>query len=521
MHDLLIRGALVHDGLGNPARTADVAIAGDRIAAVGASLGDARRVIDADGLAVAPGFIDPHAHSDFVPLMDEPQPFKLLQGVTTEVVGNCGFSFAPLTEESAAEARLSFGDLAAGAAIEASTFAEYLARVEAAGPTNHISALVGHNTLRLTANGNAAKLADGALDEMRRLAAEAFEAGAAGLSTGLIYIPGTYSDRDEVVALAEVAHGFDRLYTSHMRDEGPALEEALDEAIEIGRRARVRVQISHCKAAGTASHGKGHVLLDKVHAARLDGVDIRGDQYPYLAGGTFLNALLPADVRDGGIEVFRARLRDPDEVERLRAVATRATDETAGLWGQTTPEGVLVNRHADPSAVGRTLAQIAGDRDPWLVVCDLIERDPTAMMVVTIMDEEDVRTIMRDPLIGVGSDNGIPEGLDHPRTWGCFPRFLGRYVRELGVVDWPEAIRKMTSGTADQFRLTGRGWLGPGAIADVCVFDPETIGHDGTYEKPDVKPTGIEYVFLAGAVVVDDGAFSGERRGRVIRAGSV
>ena len=521
MHDVLIRGGTFHDGLGNPERTADDAIDGDRVVAVGAGLGEARRVIDADGLAVAPGFIDPHAHSDFVPLMDEPQPFKLLQGVTTEIVGNCGFSFAPLTEESAAEARLSFGDLAAGAAISPGTFADYLARVEAAGPTNHITALVGHNTLRLTANGSAAKLAEGALEQMRRLAAEAFEAGAAGLSTGLIYIPGTFSDRDEIVALAEVAHAFDRPYTSHMRDEGPALEEALDEAIDIGRRARVRVQISHCKAAGSASHGKGRVLLDKLHAARLQGVDIRGDQYPYLAGGTFLNALLPADARDGGIEAFQKRLRDPDEVERLRRVALEATDETAGLWGQTTPDGVLVNRHADPGVVGRNLAQIAGDRDPWLVVCELIERDPNAMMVVTIMSEDDVRTIMRDPLIGVGSDNGIPDGLDHPRTWGCFPRFLGRYVRELGVVDWPEAIRKMTSATADQFRLTGRGWLGPGAIADICVFDPATIGHDGTYEKPDVKPTGVAYVLLAGDVVVDEGSFTGERRGRVIRAGSV
>jgi len=521
MHDLLIRGGLVHDGLGNPPRTADVAIDGDRISAVGQDLGEARRIVDAYGLMVAPGFIDPHAHSDCVPLMDEPQPFKLLQGVTTEIVGNCGFSFAPLSEESAAEARVSFGDLAAGATIEPATFAQYLARVEAAGPTNHITALVGHNTLRLTANGTEVKLADGALDEMRRLTAEAFEAGAAGLSTGLIYIPGTFSDREEIVALAEVAHRFDRPYTSHMRDEGPALEEALDEAIDIGRRARVRVQISHCKAAGSASHGKGRVLLEKLHGARLEGVDIRGDQYPYLAGGTFLNALFPAEAREGGIAAFQDRLRDPAEVERLRTRALEAADETSGLWGQTTPEGVLVTRHHDAAVIGRTVAQIAGDRDPWLVACELVERDPNAMMVVTIMSEDDVRTIMADPLIGVGSDNGIPRGLDHPRTWGCFPRFLGRYVRELGVIDWPEAIRKMTSATADQFRLTGRGWIGPGAIADVTLFDPAAVGHDGTYEIPDVKPTGVPYVLLAGALVVDEGVFTGERLGRVIRAGSV
>jgi N-acyl-D-aspartate/D-glutamate deacylase len=518
MSDLLIRGGLVHDGIGGEPRTADVAIEGEHVSAIGDDLGPAKRVIDAEGLMVAPGFIDPHAHSDFVPLMDSPQPFKLLQGVTTEIVGNCGFSFAPLDEASTEEAQVSFGDLAAGAPIVPSTFAEYLARVEAAGPTNHIAALVGHNTLRLTANGVRVELRDGALDEMRRLAAEAFESGAIGLSSGLIYIPGTYSERDEVVALAEVAHQYGRLYTTHMRDEGPALEDALDEAIDIGRRAKVRVQISHCKAAGRASHGKGKVLLDKLAAARAEGVDVRGDQYPYLAGGTFLHALLPSEGHEGGIVQLQRRLRDTGEVERLRTRAEEATDETNGLWAQTDPDGVLVIRHADPGVPGKTLAQIAGDRDAWLVLCELVARDPTAMMVVTIMDEDDVRTIMRDPLIGVGSDNGIPEGLDHPRTWGCFPRFLGRYVRELGVVGWPEAIRKMTSNTADHFSLAGRGRLEPGAVADVCVFDPATIGHDGTYERPAVKPSGVEYVVLAGAVVVDGGEFGGERRGRVLRA---
>ncbi|MFY9587834.1 MAG: D-aminoacylase [Actinomycetota bacterium] len=521
MIDLLLRGGRVYDGFGNEPRTADVAIEGDRVVAVGDDLGDARRVIDADGLAVAPGFIDPHAHSDMVPLMDEPQPFKLLQGVTTEIAGNCGYSFAPLSEESAAEARVSFGDLAAGATIEAGSFGDYLDRIEAAGPTNHLAALVGHNTLRLTANGVDTALRPGALEEMQRLCDEAFAAGAVGLSTGLIYIPGTYSDREEVVALATVAHRWGRPYTTHMRDEGMALEAALDEAIDIGRRASVRVQISHCKAAGRASHGKSAVLLEKLRVARLEGIDIRGDQYPYLAGGTFLNAVFPAEARAGGIDAFRRRLRDPEEVARLRKRAEDGGDEMSGLWAQSTPDGILVIRHTDPSAVGKTVAAIAGDRDPWDTVVGLVEADPAAMMVITIMEEDDVRAIMADPLISIGSDNGMPVGLDHPRTWGCFPRFLGRYVRELGVVPWAEAIRKMTSSTAAQFGLTGRGFLGPGAVADVCVFDPATIGHDGTYERPDVTPTGIEHVLLAGALVVEGGRFGGERRGRVLRAGSV
>ena len=518
MHDIVFKGGRVYDGLGSEPVAADVAIGDGRVTAVGSDVGDARRVIDVDGLAVAPGFIDPHAHSDMIPLMTEPQPFKLLQGVTTEIVGNCGYSFAPLSESSAEEANKAFGDLAAEMRIPSGSFGDYLGRVERAGPTNHIAALVGHNTLRLTANGVEQKLRDGALEEMCALADEAFAAGAAGLSTGLIYVPGAYSDTEEIVALAKVARRWGRPYTTHMRDEERELASALDEAIEIGRRAGVRVQISHCKAAGRAMHGKGSMLLDKLRAARGTGVDIRGDQYPYLAGGTFLAALFPPEAQEGGIDALCARLREPGERARLRAVAEdQAASMGTGLWREVTPADVLVTRHTDETNIGKTLETIAGDNDAWEVLCTTVAADPTAMTVVTLMAEDDVRTIMADPLISVGSDNGMPYGLDHPRTWGCFPRFLGRYVRELELLDWPEAIRKMTSTTAAQFGLTGRGFVAPGAIADLCVFDPSSIGHDGTYTKPDVRPDGIAYVTLEGIVVVDDGEFTGKRHGRVIR----
>ena len=252
MHDLVLRGGLVHDGLGDEPFEADVAIDGDRIAAVAPDVGDARRVIDVNGRAVAPGFIDTHAHSDMVPLMSEPQPFKLLQGVTTEVVGNCGFSFAPLSEGSAALARETFSDLSGGASIQAGSFGDFLDRLDAAGPTNNVAALVGHNTVRMTANGMDRSLGDGALDEMYRLVDESMAAGAIGFSTGLIYVPGTYSDTEEVVALARATHRWGGIYTSHMRSEDRALGAALDEAIAVGKRAQVRVQISHCKAAGRA-----------------------------------------------------------------------------------------------------------------------------------------------------------------------------------------------------------------------------------------------------------------------------
>lgn len=520
MHDLVLHGGSVYDGLGSAPVEAHVAIDGDLVVAVGADVGPGRRMVDVAGLAVAPGFVDPHAHSDMVHLGNEAQPFKLLQGVTTEVVGNCGFSFAPLSAGAAKEAAVAFGDLAADSEIRAGSFADFLARLEQAGPTNNVAVLVGHNTLRLTANGMDQALRPGALDEMCRLADEAFAAGAAGLSTGLIYVPGAYSSTEEIVALATVAHRWGRPYTTHMRDEGPELGAALDEAIEIGRRARVAVQISHCKAAGRTSHGKSVLLLDKLHEARIEGIDVRGDQYPYLAGATFLVALLPPAAQVGGVDALRTRMADPSERARLRTIAEDMERTTgAGLWRQAPPEDVLLVRHRAPGHPGQTLAALSGGRDPWEALCDIIADDPAAMMVVTLMAEDDVRAIMADTLVSIGSDSGVPHGLDHPRTWGCFPQFLGRYVRELGAVSWAEAVRKMTSASTGQFGLRGRGWLGAGSIADICVFDPQTIGHAGTYLEPSATPTGVKQVVLAGEVVVADGEFTGARVGRVLRAG--
>ncbi|GAA1663440.1 amidohydrolase family protein [Nonomuraea maheshkhaliensis] len=514
MADLILRGGTVYDGLGSPAVVNDVAITGDRVVEVGRDLGDARRVIDVTGLAVAPGFVDAHAHSDLVPLMARAQPFKLLQGVTTEVNGNCGFSYAP--DASALEELT-------GEDVPDWTFAQYLDAVEDAGPTNHVATLVGHSTLRGAVAGFDERLREGDLERMCELAAAAFTAGACGLSSGLIYPPGSYAGTAELVALAKVAHGYGVPYTTHMRDEGAGLAAALDEAVEIARRARVRLQVSHCKVAGRANHGQAGMLLAKLRQARLDGVDVRGDQYPYLAGATMLAALLPPSALAGG--QAGGLLAAPAERARLRALA-ESGGTGAGLWQDAAPDAVLVTGHAEEAHAGRTLAALAADPafahlggDAWEVACALIAADPAATMVISLMSEQDVTEIMRDPLIGVGSDNGTPVGLEHPRTWGCFPRFFGTYVRDQRLLPLEEAVRKATSATADQFALHGRGWLGPGSWADVCVFDPETIGHAGTYADPSVRPSGVAYVLLEGRVVVESGDFTGERRGRVLRAG--
>jgi N-acyl-D-amino-acid deacylase len=514
--DLVLRGGTVHDGLGTPGRVADVVVAGGRIADVCRFEGVAHEVVDCDGLLVAPGFIDPHAHSDLVHTADDAATFKIEQGVTTEIVGNCGFSFAPMTAQSIALLGEAWAELAGGQEVRPRTFAEYLDEVDRARPANNVAALVGHGTLRLAANGVEQRLRPGAGGRMRALAHEAFEAGAVGLSSGLIYVPGSYSDTEELIDVARVAAVHGRPYTTHMRDEADHLLDAVGEALTIGRRAGVRVQVSHCKAAGERNHGSSRALLDAIAGARRDGVDVFGDQYPYTAGSTFLAALLPPTAYEGGLEALRERLTDAGERAALRRLAESGEVGT-GVWTHAAPDGVLVVAHRDAGVVARTLADVSSGRDAWDVLCGLVADDPGALCVVEMMAEDDVRTIMADPLVAVGSDNGPPVGLQHPRTWGCFPRVLGRYVRELGVLTWEVAVRKMTSISARQFGLAGRGALLPGMVADVCVFDPERVGHAGTYLRPDVAPEGIELVTLAGTEVVRAGRPTGARAGGVLR----
>ena len=520
---LVVRGGTVLDGTGAPGVRADVAVAGDRVLAVGPGLPvpAGARVVDATGLVVAPGFIDAHTHSDVVPFMADAQPFKVLQGVTTEVVGNCGNSAAPLVDDRAVDLHRPISStVAAGVSSWPRTFAEYLDAVERQGPTNHVASLVGHSTLRISANGMAEPLAPGALEQMLALADAAFADGAFGLSTGLIYAPGVYADADEVTALAAVAARWGRPYATHMRDEGDGLADSLAETVDVARRTGVRLQVSHCKAAGRRNHGRSGELLAALNAARAEGVDVHGDAYPYTTGESFLTALLPAEAQVGGRAELVRRLADPDVRSALAARAL-AGGPGSGSWTQTTPAGVLLSMHTDTALLGRSVAEVAAERglDPWDALCDLVLADPGAMMVYELMAEADVRAILADPLIAIGSDNSVPVGNAHQRGWGCFPTVLGTYVRERGVLDLPEAVRKMTSLTADVLGLAGRGRLVPGAVADLVVLDPATVGHPGTPQRPWERPTGVRCTVLAGTVVVEDGVFTGVRAGRVLRAG--
>lgn len=338
------------------------------------------------------------------------------------------------------------------------------------------------------------------------------------LSSGLEYVPGAYAATSELRALVQVAGAHGGVYATHMQAEGEKVLEALDEALEVARSTGTRLQVSHCKASGHDAHGASAQMLRRIAEARRAGLDVRGDQYPYRAFATSLAAMLPTEANVGGAEALRERLRDPATRRRLHSVAeTPGGGLGVGIWREVRPDDLQVIIHDDPAVQGRTLAELLDGREPWDALCDIVIADPQAVSVCQAMSEQDVLAIMADPLIGIASDSTSPVGPPHPRTFGTFPRFLGHYVRERGVVQLPEAVRKCTSAAASQFGLRNRGWLGVGAVADIVVFDADTIDHAGTYQEPSTRPTGVRHVMLSGRHVVVDGEFTGERAGRALR----
>ncbi len=511
-------GGSVLDGVGGPPRRADVLLCGDRVLAVGTDLPCGDVNLDVDGLYLAPGFVDPHSHSDLSAWLPEPEPFKLLQGVTTEIVGNCGFSFAPLTSRALPHVVDNWEDLAAAESVRAESFGSYLTRLKIQGPTNHIAALVGHGALRLSVNGVREHLSETRRALMLRRVDAAMRHGAFGVSTGLIYVPGSYAPVDELIDVARVAARWGRVYASHMRNEGSQVFESLDETMKIGRESSARVQVSHCKIAGLGMHGNAAAYLAVLDAARREGIDLRGDQYPYTAGATLLSAVLPP-------VAFAAETRLAEIVKSqdlayrdLQALAARG-GVGAGLWSDCHPESIHVVAHVNDAYHNRTLAQISGRADPFLRLCQLVVEDPAATTVLHMMAAADVHMFGMSRLIGPGSDSGLPDRSGHPRTWGTFPRYFQSFVRDEKLLTWGEAVRKATSMPARHFGLPHRGILAPGWIADLVAFDPTTIGHSGDYQSPGRQPTGVVHVFLAGVQVVRDGGFLGVRAGRVLRPG--
>jgi N-acyl-D-amino-acid deacylase len=491
--DLVIRNGSVFDGSGAAPVRADIAIVGDRISAVGTVAGAGASEIDASGNAVAPGFIDVHTHDDFAVFATPEMDFKVMQGVTTDVVGNCGLGAAPFQIS-----QLMFGAMHHGSRIpQWQGYAGYLEAVDRDPPSLNVAALVGHGTVRLAAMGNEKRHATASeIDAMRAIVAEGIAAGAVGLSTGLIYEPGRYSATEEIIALAREMRGTTALYASHMRNEADGLLDSVRETIRIGEEAGVAVQISHHKASGQENWGRVRESLGLIEAARARGIDVTADQYPYTAGSTELGAVIQNGALDDG--PARGGLGKVPPHKLRFASAPKHPD-----WeGQTL--AAFCERWNLPAraAAERILAQEAG-----------------AFVIVETMDEADVRTVLRHPTTMIGSD-GVPAGSKpHPRLYATFARVLGRYARDEGVLTLADAVYRMTGMPARKFHLTERGFVREGFFADLVIFDPAKIADTATYEDPRRYPDGLSGVIVNGTVVARDGHHTGARPGRALRRG--
>lgn len=521
--DLVLSGGLLHDGSGGPGRPADVAVRGGRIAAVG-DLGaaPAGRRIDAARLVLCPGFVDVHAHSDFAALAGPRAASKVLDGVTTDVSGNCGSAPFPLSEEARRRKAGPMREI--GIEVDWRTPAEYFARARAAPCSVNRAILAGHGTLRAFAVGPDAREATPAeLDAMRSELRAALGEGAKGLSTGLIYPPGCFAPAAEIAALCRLIAESGGIYATHMRSEGDGLEAAVDEAIGIAEASGARLQISHLKTAERRNWGKIGWLKERLGRARDAGLDVAADRYPYTSAATDLDAFLPTWVHDGGVAKLVERLEDPETRTRIR-------EEVFAREGGDPPfDGIHLARvrskeNADLEGLPIREAAARRGRDPFDLLVSIVVADRgQAAAIFDWMCEENLREILSWPFVMIGSDAGIRDvegplakGVPHPRSFGTFSRFLSRYVIGAGLLSLGEGIRRMTSLPARRFRLEERGLVREGFFADLVAFDPARLKDKAEYGKPFQPSEGIEWVLVNGQVVVERGRHTGALPGQMV-----
>ncbi len=520
MKRTVFAGATVIDGTGAPPALRDLYVAGERIEDVRAPADShgSFDVVDAAGLAIAPGFIDVHSHADNAPLLRDDDTTKILQGVTTEVVGNCGFSLAPASSEHRAALLHMLSPLMPPAAEIGTTFADLLQAADARGYVTNYVPLAGHGTLRVAAMGmerRAARPSERAT--MRAMLEEAIEAGAFGFSTGLIYPPGLFCQTEEIVELAKCLPP-GTIYTSHIRGEGDDLLEAVAEALNVGASAGVRVQISHHKAAGKNNWGKTRDSLALIRRARERGVDVHQDVYPYTAGSTYLKTVLPPEFHEGGNAATLARLQNDDDLRRLRRMLDEGAPGFENFVAEAGYDGILIASTQSRKFEGSTIAEIAVERKSSefdALVHVLVSEQLNAMMTIFLLDEDDVVRVLCDRHTAIGSDGSSPgvPGRHHPRLYGTFPRVIGRYVRELGVLSLEAAVHKMSGLPARIFNLAERGTIAPGNIADLVAFDPQTFSDDLDYRDPERDPRGLAWVMQRGIEVVRGTRYVGRRCG--------
>lgn len=516
MHDLIIKAGTVIEGTGSAERKADVAITGDTIKAIGElPNGAAISEINAEGKIVCPGFIDIHTHTDTSLLVNPRAESKIHQGVTTEIGGNCGGSIAPIGKNTLKQVQESVKKY--GIEVDWRDMDEFLAKLEQMKIGINYATYVGNGTVRSLVMGFGERKPTEA--EMKKMKAEVHKAmsqGAMGLSTGLIYTPSLYADTAEILELAKIASQHNGIYASHIRGEDSTLFEAIQEAITIGEKAQIGVQIAHLKASGEKNWGKAARALEMIDEARNRGVDVTADRYPYLAGSTGMDFLLPTWVKDGGKEMMIQRLKEPQTCSRIKSHLNSLAKETQDYWDKI----ILCTD-------GSTIAEASKKRDmePVDFICQfLIENAGNISICHFSMCQEDTDLIIKHPQVMIASDSSarapygkLRTGKPHPRGYGTFPRAVQEYVKERKVVDLPEMIRKMTSMPAVRMGLMRRGQIKEGYYADICVFNYDTIKDNASYAQPHQYPSGIEYVLVNGQVVISRGKHTGSLPGKVIR----
>lgn len=526
--DLIVSGGTLIDGTGGAPVRADLGIFGQHIAGIGdlASVETARR-IDARGRVVCPGFIDAHSHSDLSLLSDGRGLSKIHQGVTTEIVGNCGLGVAPLTsgsEIAGVRDAIYIIDPDPAVGWDWTTMAGYLERVETSGVSLNVAALAGHLAIHASVMGyqNRPPTADEVV-RMQTLLDGALQDGAIGLSTGLMYAPISYAGPDELASLGRVVAQYDRVFAMHMRNYADHLLDAVDEAMQVGLSSGCRIEASHLAVVGRRNWGTLAVALQRMDGARSRGVRARADIYPYLAGSANLSQLLPNWAHEGGTRAMVERLRTPTDRERIRAewqtTLVSQWDEVMVSW---------VRGDGDTSVVGKYVSDIAAERhaEPDATALDLIASEAGLVNMIAFgRSEDDLLAVLRHPDTLIGSDGLAVDphgpsgsGHPHPRYYGCYPRLLGRYVREQSVLTLENAIHRSTGLVAETFGLLGRGTLVEGHAADVVIFDPETVIDESTFLDPQRFPTGIDTVLVNGTPVVEHAQHTGARPGRVLRS---
>jgi len=525
--ELLIRGGTVINGTGTPRRRSDVLLQDGRIWAVEPELtvGANMAVLDADGLIVAPGFIDTHSHSDLRILADPDLAMKVAQGITLDVLGQDGISVAPVRDQDLVQVRRQLAGLLGDPDVPRDwrSVADYLATLDR-GAGLSTTYLVPHGAVRGCVMGLEARApSDEELAGMIDLLGRAMDEGAIGMSTGLIYPPCCYADTDELVALcAEVARK-DGVFVVHMRSESDRVLAAVDEMIEVARRSGVHVHISHFKIAGRDNWPLVGELLAKVAVAHQSGLRVTADQYPYCAGSTMFGAILPPWAHDGGVDHTLARLASPDDRAKMRLeMLDHSPSDWDNFWKWTGPEGIVISdvpsgKH--PELIGHTVTEGAAliHKDPITFAFDLLLDERLGVSMISFSQgDEVVDRILREPYVNICTD-GLLGGRPHPRAYGSFPRVLGRYVRERGLLTLEEAVRKMTSQAAEAMHLFDRGTVAVGRVADLVVFDAAGVCDRATFEDPVKLPSGVVHVISGGVAVVEGERPTGARPGHAVR----